>query len=60
MRLLSRYGAVIVTTMTACLTGSLPSYSQPSAEKAAVAQVLFDEGMKLMGSGQFAAACPKL
>ena len=40
---------------------SLPSrvLAQTSAEKAASAQALFDEGLRLMNAGQPASACPK-
>lgn len=48
------------TAVAVSLAAATAAFAQPSAEKAAAAQVLFDEGMKLMASGQFAAACPKL
>jgi hypothetical protein len=38
---------------------SSPALAQQSAEKAALAQALFDEGRRLMDVGQPAAACPK-
>lgn len=41
---------------TAC---SSPAFAQQSAEKAASAQALFDEGLRLMNAGQPASACPK-
>jgi hypothetical protein len=42
------------------LAASSPAFAQQSAEKAASAQVLYDEGLRLMGAGEFATACPKL
>ena len=41
------------------MTCSSPVLAQQSAEKAAAAQVLFDEGLRLMNAGQPASACPK-
>ena len=41
------------------LAMSSQAFAQPSAEKAASAQALFDEGLRLMNAGQPAAACPK-
>jgi hypothetical protein len=37
-----------------------PALAQTSGEKAAAAQALFDEAMRLMKAGQAAEACPKL
>jgi len=42
------------------LAASSPALAQTSSEKAASAQALFDEGLRLMAAGQVAAACPKL
>lgn len=48
--------AVVAIAVTVC---SSPALAQQSAEKAALAQALFDEGRRLMDAGQPAAACPK-
>lgn len=54
--------AISLKDLLALTTAAAISAAAPAAfaQKAAAAQVLFDEGMKLMGKGQFAAACPKL
>jgi hypothetical protein len=44
----------------ALLAISSPALAQTSPEKAASAQALFDEGLRLMNAGQPASACPKL
>jgi hypothetical protein len=41
------------------MTMSSSALAQTSAEKAASAQALFDEGLRLMNAGQPASACPK-
>ncbi len=51
-----RRSVSLALVVTAC---SSPAFAQQSAEKAASAQALYDEGLRLMGVGEFAAACPK-
>jgi hypothetical protein len=43
----------------ALLSMSSSAFAQTSSEKAASAQALFDEGLRLMNAGQPASACPK-
>ena len=50
--------ALCAVTLSLLATSS-SSLAQTSAEKAASAQALFDEGLRLMSAGQPAAACPK-
>jgi hypothetical protein len=51
---------VLCAVALSVLTVSSPALAQTSSEKAASAQALFDEGLRLMGAGELAAACPKL
>ena len=44
---------------TAVILASLPARAQSASERAAAAQAIFDEGVRLMNAGQAAAACPK-
>lgn len=49
----------LCAAILAILTMSPQALAQTSAERAASAQALFDEGLRLMNAGQAAAACPK-
>jgi hypothetical protein len=52
---------VALTLALASATASAPrALAQTAGEKAATAQALFDEAMRLMQAGQHAEACPKL
>src|ERR1700733_12258593 len=53
-------GCAAALALTVALAASRPALAQTSGEKAAAAQALFDEAMRLMKAGQAAEACPKL
>jgi hypothetical protein len=42
------------------LCAAVPSIAHAQSENQQLAQTLFDEGMKLIGEGNFSSACPKL
>jgi hypothetical protein len=55
-----RSRVVALALALASATAGAPALAQTSGEKAAAAQALFDEGMRLMQAGKPAEACPKL
>jgi hypothetical protein len=52
--------AALVLVVAAVAAPSRAAFAQTSGEKAAAAQALFDEAMRLVKAGQAADACPKL
>jgi len=51
--------SILLAVTTTLITLAPPVRAQARSDKAASAQILFEEGMKLMKSGKTAAACPK-
>jgi len=51
---------LVLLVLTLCLLWVSPALAQTSATDKAAAEALFDEGVKLLGKGQYEAACKKL
>ncbi len=48
-----------LVSLALCLTAPQAAFAQTAAERAAAAQVLFDDALKLTNAGRYAEACPK-
>ena len=56
----TRRSALLALALASSLAAARPALAQGEGERAAAAQALFDEAMRLMKADQNAAACPKL